>query len=370
MPIAARRILIIKPSSLGDIVHALPVLAGLREAAPEARIAWLVNDNLASLLEGHPLLDEVIRFERRRYGRMWRSPRAFAAFWRFVADLRAKRFDLAIDLQGLIRSGLMSRLSGARRRVGFSDAREGASLFYTQRVKCPASAEHAVERNIAVVRALGIDILTPAFPLGVRPEESRAARELLLRASGRDVRRFTAVLPGARWESKRWPSDKLGALIDRMHAEGHPQCVLLGAPDEQAVAASVAASCRSGVIDITGWTDLRQLTALLELADSVICHDSGPMHIAAALNKPTTAIFGPTNPARTGPFSEAARVASHAVECAPCYRRVCPQGHHRCMRDLEVDAVFQQVLALRTLTAERSAPSSETPRMKRNTCAG
>jgi heptosyltransferase-1 len=340
------RILIIKPSSLGDVVHALPVLAALHEAHPAARIAWLVDRRFAPLLENHPLLDEVICFDRARFGRMWRSPRVFVEFWRFVAQIRRRRFDLVIDLQGLIRSGLLAFFSGARQRVGFSDAREGAWLFYSRRVRCPDEAEHAVEKNLAAARALGLRIDRPQFPLGVQATERAEAEALLAAVAGERVESFTAVIPGARWETKLWGAEKIAALIDRIHAEGLPRCLLLGASDDRSFADRVIMRCRTGVVDLVGRTTLRQLVALLDLADRVVCHDSGPLHIAAALGKPTVAIFGPTNPARTGPYSDVARVVAHPIECAPCYRRVCPYGHHNCMQQLDVEKVLAQVRSL------------------------
>jgi lipopolysaccharide heptosyltransferase I len=351
--LTAQRILIIKPSSLGDVVHALPVLAALRRASADAQIAWLVNDGLAPLLEGHPLLDEVIRFDRVRYGRMWRSPRVFFDFWRLVAQLRRRRFDLVIDLQGLIRSGMLCRFSGAEQRVGFAEAREGAWLFYSRRVRGPDPGAHAVDRNLAVVRALGLSVDRPEFPLGLRAAERVAAAELLARAAGERVASFTAVVPGARWETKLWPVEKIAELIDRLHAEGLARCVLLGARDERAFAERIGAACRSGVIDLVGRTSLRQLAALLDLAERVVCHDSGPLHIAAALGKPTVALFGPTNPERTGPYSDAARVVTHPVACAPCYRRACPYEHQDCLRRLEVETVLAEVRGLGREAAPR-----------------
>lgn len=357
MQASAERILIIKPSSLGDVVHALPVLAALREAYPDAHIAWLASNRFAPLLENHPLLDEVIRFDRARFGKMWRSPGVFLEFWRFAAEIRRKRFQLVVDLQGLLRSGLLSFFSGAKHRFGFRDAREGAWLFYSRRVSCPASTEHAVEKNLAVAWALGLCVDRPEFPLGLRPAERVAARELLAEAAGETLSSFTAVIPGARWETKRWPAERIGALIDRIHAEGLPRCVLLGAPGDRPFADEVLASCRSwvvghgdptlrGVVDLVGRSALRQLAALIDLADCVVCHDSGPMHIAAALGKPTVAVFGPTDPARTGPYSHAASVVTHPIECAPCYRRVCPYQHHGCMQRLDVETVLAQVRAV------------------------
>lgn len=359
--LTAERILIIKPSSLGDVVHALPVLGVLRRAFPEAHIAWLVNTSLAPLLEDHPLLDELIRFDRNRFGRMWRDPRIFFEFGRFAAGIRRRRFDLVIDLQGLIRSGLLCLFSGAAQRVGFGAAREGAWLFYSQRICCPGVAEHAVEKNLALVQALGLSTDRPEFPLGLRTAEREQAAELLAQAAGERLASFTAVIPGARWPSKLWPAQNFATLIDRMHAEGMARCVLLGAPDERDFAQRVRAGCQSDVVDLVGRTSLRQLAALIDLAQRVVCHDSGPLHIAAALGKPTVALFGPTNPARTGPYSDAARVVAHPVDCAPCYRRVCPFGHQDCLRRLAVETVLAEVRSLGGAAAPRADAAAYDP---------
>lgn len=341
----AQRILIVKPSSLGDIVHALPVLAALRRKHPAAHIAWLVGATFEPLLRGHPLIDELIRFDRARYGTMLWNPLAAWAFVRFVRELRRRRFDLVIDLQGLIRSGLISYFSGAPRRVGFADAREGAPLFYTHRVRCDAGARHAVERGLCIARALELECDPPEFPLAIREEERSAARAALASAGLDAGTPFLAVLTGARWESKSWPALRFAELLDRLHRGGAPRAVLLGSPAESAIAAAIAATCREAApANLAGRTSLRELAAVIELAQRVVCLDSGPMHIAAALNKPTVALFGPTDAARTGPWSRAARVLAHDVPCRPCLKRRCPLGHHACMRDLSAEEVAEAAL--------------------------
>lgn len=351
---APRRILIVKPSSLGDVVHALPALAGLRRAYPQAHIAWLLSTSFAPLLDGHPLLNEVIRFDRRRYGRMLRSLGALRDFWRFVRDLRRRHFDLVLDLQGLFRSGFLTWATGTANRVGFADARELGWLFYNRRVVGPAGDAHAVEKNLCLARALGLPVDPPEFPLALNTTEHDATRRLLSELADRPIEHFIALVVGARWDSKRWRAARLAALVNALAQEGLPPVVLLGAPDDRAFADQITAHISVPVVDAVGRTTLRQLCAALSLADLVICHDSGPMHVAAALSKPIVAIFGPTNPARTGPFCNTARVVSLGLSCAPCYERTCPLQHHNCMAALDAELVLRHV---RDALATAASPS-------------
>lgn len=358
------RILLIKPSSLGDIIHALPVLAGLRRRYPDAHIAWLVASGFATLLEGHPLLNEVIRFDRARFGRMLTSPRISGDFLRFVGGLRRKKFDLVIDLQGLIRSGFLAAASGASRRVGFADARELAWAFYTQRVRCPADAQHAVEKNLCIAEAVDARHEPAQFPLALQPAELEAVRRRLDEAAGHKQATYTCVLPGARWDSKLWPADRFAGLIDLMHQRGIPRVVLLGAASERALADQIRVHCRSHPISLVGQTNLRELACLISQAALVVCLDSGPMHIAAALDKPTIALFGSTDPARTGPWSSSAEVVRVELDCSPCLRRVCPLRHHRCLRDLTVERVANAVSHAWSALTGGPAPSGHNGRVK------
>lgn len=358
----AQRILLIKPSSLGDIVHALPVLAALRAAYPHAHIAWLVANAFAPLLDKHPLLDEVIRFDRRHYGRMLRDSAAAAAFARFVRDLRTRRFDLVVDLQGLVRSGFLAWASGATWRIGFGNAREFGWLFYTHAVRPGARERHAIDRNRAVAQRLGLPRPRMEFPLGLRAEELAAVRELLARAgagtpehdpggalprAGRAPaarkQPFLAVVPGARWESKRWRPDRLAEVITRAHEELGAPAVLLGAPDDRTYTDEIRAALRVPVVDLVGCTTLRELVAVLALAEVVLCHDSGPMHVSAALGRRVVAVFGPTDVTLTGPYTESGRVVQRVLPCVPCRRRRCPLGHHACMQELGVEGVYRAV---------------------------
>lgn len=338
-----RRILIIKPSSLGDVIHALPILAALRRAHPHAHIAWLVGKTFVPLLENHPLLDEVISFDRRRFGRMLQSATIFAEFTRFVQALRHRRFDAVIDLQGLARSGFMAYATGADTRIGFADAREMAWTFYSRRVRCPRTVAHAVDKNAYLARSVGLPVDPLEFPLGITATDRARAQQLLEERAGESIGRFTAILPGTRWESKQWHAGGLASVVRSIAQEGFPRPVLLGGPDDRPISDQIVEQSGVAAVNLAGRTTLRELAALLSLSTLVVCHDSGPMHIAAALRKPIAAIFGPTNPARTGPYARSASVVALPLECVPCYRRRCPLGHHACMRTLDPESVMQAV---------------------------
>lgn len=339
-----RRILLIKLSSAGDIVHALPVLAGLRWRWPKAHIAWLVSTSFAELLEGHPDLDEVISFDRQRFGRLgrrWSATRRFAEFcWR----LWARRFDLVVDLQGLFRSGFLSLVSGAPVRIGLAEAREFAGTFYTRRLASRPPHQHAVDRYYRAAGPLGFAHRPIRFPLAIK-EADRAEAAGLLRQAGLEGRRFAALAVGARWETKRWPAERFAELADALADRYALASVLTGSAADYAVGEEVCRLSTSGPLNLAGRTRWRHLLGLLEMASLVVTNDSGPMHLAAALGRPLVAVLGPTNPTRTGPYGRPQAVLRRNLPCSPCYLRTlqsCPYAH-TCLRDLPAEEVLAAV---------------------------
>ncbi len=343
-----RRILIIKPSSFGDVIHALPVLHGLRQRFPRARISWLVSTACAGLLEGHPELDEIILFDRRRFGRLGRSWQVTWEFAAFVRELNARRFDLALDLQGLFRSGFLSLASGAGVRMGFARAREFGWLFYTRPMREPRGERHAVDRNYQAGRLLGFAEVPIRFALPVAAEARAVMTERLAAAGIAAGERYALLAPGTRWETKRWPVEHFAEVARRLKADHGLAVVLAGAPDEVEAAAQVATLAGGGVANFAGQTSLRELIALVSGAAVVIMNDTGPMHLAAALGRPLVALYGPTSPVRTGPYRRPEAVVRLDLPCSPCYlKRLadCPYGH-RCLRELTPAMVCRRVAAL------------------------
>lgn len=331
LPSPPARILIIKPSAIGDVVHALPVLNLVRRRWPAAHVAWLVTPACAGLLDGHPQLDEVIRFERGRFAAGWRSPAAAAGLFRFARELRARAFDLVIDLQGLFRSGWLARQTRAPVRIGFANAREFAPVFYTHRVPVGDVEQHAVDRYLTLAEALGCGRDPVEFRFATDDADRASVSQLL----GSDEP-YAVLLPGTNWPTKRWPVEHFAATVAPLRQRFGLRSVIAGAPSDRALAAQIPDS-----LDLTGRTTLRQLVALLERAAVVIANDSGPMHIAAALGRPLVTPYGPTSPVRTGPYHRMDAVIRLDIPCSPCFSRRC--SHQSCLRWLMPEAVMSEV---------------------------
>jgi heptosyltransferase-1 len=328
LPHPPRKILIIKPSALGDVVHTLPIFNLLRRKWPDAHISWLIGTQFASLLHEHPQLDELVTFDRRRFGRGWYDPRAAIGLMRFLKNLSKKNFDLVIDLQGLLRSGWLSLFTKAPVRVGFANARELAHLFYTHRVPVKSLEQHAIDRCLNVTEALGCGRGPIEFHFAT-DERDRAAVDEMTSGLGK----FAVLLPGTNWVTKRWPPERFAALVQPLREKFGLRSVIAGGSDVAEIASQISAD-----LNLVGKTTLRELVVLLERAELVIANDSGPMHIAAALKKPLVAMYGPTNPIRTGPYEKLDSVVRVDLPCSPCYSRKC--SHISCMKFLEIEPVL------------------------------
>jgi lipopolysaccharide heptosyltransferase I len=343
-----RRILLIKPSSLGDVLHGVPVLWALRRRYPRARIAWLVASSFAPLIEGIPTLDEVIRFDRAKYRRVGRSIPVTISFARFAADLRRRRFDLIIDLQGLFRSGFLAWTSGAAVRIGFGQAREIAWAFYTHRIPPIRGDAHAVDRNFRVTELLGCAEAPIDLSLPVRPEARDSLQSKLAELGLPAGTDFAAVAPGARWETKLWRPESFAAVIDILHDRLGARSVLLGSPQEIELCHRVASSCRSRPITLVGRTSLPELVAAVGAARVILCNDSGTKDVAVALGKPLVTVYGPTNPRRTSPYGRNHDLFRADIPCSPCYLKKLSQCRfqHRCMHEVAPQPVAERLIDL------------------------
>lgn len=328
------RIALIKPSALGDVVHTLPVLQALRTRFPTARITWVVNRSLEPLLIGHPDLNETLPFDRRR------GIRAVATL---ASELRRRRFDLVLDLQGLLRSGLMCAATLAARRVGFSSAREGSRWFYSDVVQDDLSV-HAVDRYWRFAEALGAGDLPKRFVMPIADEARRWANQLL----GRQSTPILIVASGSRWPTKRWPH--FAELLARAQRRFGGTAVLVGTRDEAPISQAIADALPDRCLDLTGRTTLPQLVALLARADVVLANDSGPLHLAAALGRPVVAPYTCTKVARHGPYGQSGAVET-SVWCAGSYHRHCSRMD--CMTELTADRLWPVLDEVLTRWASR-----------------
>lgn len=322
--LSPRRIALIKPSALGDIVHALPVLTALRRRWPDSHITWVVNRAYEPLLANHPDLDATLPFDRAALKRG--AVAAAATLVRFGRDLRRGRFDLAIDLQGLLRTGLMARATGAPRRVGFANAREGAPRFYTDCIAVrDADHLHAVDRYWRVVEALGAGDGEKLFHLRVAPGAKNKSAELLAGLP----RPIIAVAVGARWLTKRWPPENFAAAARAVVSRVGGSVVFVGGAEDQALAHRAAEQLGCGSVNLCGRTAIDVLVAVLGDADAVLANDTGPLHLAAALGRPVVAPYTCTLVERHGPYGQFHRTARAAIACHGSYLRSC--DHLSCL---------------------------------------
>jgi lipopolysaccharide heptosyltransferase I len=329
------RICIIKPSSLGDIAHSLPILPALRRLFPVAQTTWVVNRSFKNLLEAHPDLDRVLSYER---GKSGITLEGFVQTSRLLARLREERFDLVLDLQGLLRSGLMAAATRAEVRVGPADAREGASLFYTHTVEAPRTQLHAVERVLKWAEALGLETPEASFRLPVRAEDRRWARHLL----GEAPRPHLILNLGARWLTKRWPPEHFADIARRAVARFGAGLVTVGSADDRPLIDRFRESLGPlPVLDLSGRTSLMQLAALAREAGLFLSNDTGPLHLAAAAGANVVGIYTCTDPRLTGPFGPRAATVRSCVWCAPSFLKTC--GRMECLSELSPDRVWPTV---------------------------
>jgi lipopolysaccharide heptosyltransferase I len=329
----ARRIALIKPSALGDIIHSLPVLTALRRRYPQAYISWVVNRGYEALLRGHPDLDSTLPFDRRagRNG-LFGSAMNYTGFLR---RLRRLRFDLVVDLQGLFRSGLMALASGAVRRVGLSTAREGATWFYTDAVPvADFNAVHAVDRYWLLAEALGAGQGPKCFHVPIGEGDRRWAAAQLEGCP----RPWMVLGVGSRWMTKRWPPEHFATLAQQAHSHFGGTFFFVGSGEDTPLARTTALRLRGPKRDLTGATSLPQLAALLERADVVVANDTGPLHLAAALGRPVVAPYTCTRVLLNGPYGGEAGAVETQIWCQGSYLKRC--GRLECMNELTSDRLW------------------------------
>ena len=329
-------ILILKLSSLGDVVHALPLASALKGNIPGLRLGWVVQKGFSEIVENHPAVDDVFIFERSRG-----SIASIKNYFCLIREIRRKKYDIIIDLQGSMKSAAFVMLGGARSmgfKRGSSRVDPASTLFTGFKVEEPGG--HIVERYLAFARVLGVKDLHPDFNLKAEEQASQDAARFLEK-NGLGGKKIVIMHPGAAWKTKIWPAGNYIKLInmiyDKMPWAG---VVITAGGGEEEAAAAIKAKC-AGAPALAAGLSLDGLAALIDRCDVFIGSDSGPLHLAAALDKRVLGLYGPTDQARNGPFCKNSVVLKSRRKCAGCWKRTCPDNE--CMEDIKPEDVFKEL---------------------------
>ncbi len=381
------KILLIKLSAVGDVVHTIPVLNKLRRRYPGARIDWLVTPAIGELLQHHPAITTVREFQRDDWSQPWRAA-PFVGSARLALALRSTGYDLVIDMHGQMRTALFVLATGAPVRIGFDrprasvwdasprtfppqarrhawqGAREGSWLAYTHHIAVPTLDMHAVDRYLGVGPLLGLDSDPADFSFPIPPAAVNRI-SALNEYYGIEGKKLAVLAPGTIWETKQWRSAGFAEVARHFLQKGFA-VVLAGAARERAACAEVA-KLAPGVVNLAGETTLSELAALIRRATICVTNDSGPMHLAVALDRPVVSVFGPTDPIWIGPYGRGNAVLQADLACSPCYlRQLSRCDHaHACMHNVTASAVIERAEAIM-----RARPESARPAAARATSAG
>lgn len=345
------KILIVRLGALGDIVHTIPAAAALRAAMPAARIDWIVDKKHRELVDLVTVLDGVRSLEGPTLG----------AWTTAVRQLRTVGYDVALDFQGLMKSAVLARASGARRVAGFSiwHLREKtARPFYSETDNAVSGEEHILRKNLSLLRVVGIEATSVEFPLASATTSVVAAVRGAIGTGD-----FALLNPGATWPNKRWPADRFGELAAFLREIRGMRSVVLWGPGEQDLARHVV-SASAGAATIAPPTRVADVLELAREASLMVSGDTGPLHLAAAVRTPVVAIMGPTNPHRNGPWAADDVTVSRFEACGCHYERRCHQQTW-CLADLrvsEVSAAVQRRLGMRIDVGPRGSITDEQPR--------
>ena len=331
------KILILKPSSLGDVVQALPVLRLLKRHLPASEIFWWIDTKFAPLLEGDPDLAGIVRFERKR----WASPVHWPEMFRSLRWMRAQNFDLVIDLQSLARSGAFAWLANGKFLIGLDDFREGARGFYDLAIRRASFHTHAVDWYLAVLPRLGVPVHNHFQWLPERLQVAEAVKSKWQIGSAR----WIAIQPGARWPNKRWPVEFFAELVRRLSQKfSDARFAILGDNEDKPLGEIISRIEPERCLNLCGQTSLPEMVEWLRLSELMITNDTGPMHVAAALGKPLVALFGPTEPRRTGPYHQLDSVLRIELPCSPCLKPRCHyEKKNECLNALPPAIVLERI---------------------------
>ncbi len=336
------RILIVRLSAIGDVIRTLPAVHLIREQLPEAYLGWSVESAPHSLIKGHPEIDKFFVFPKKQIQQAIKKAdfkEARRLLKEFGAALKAERFEIAIDMQNLFKSGVVTLLSGAKTRIGYGLGREGSKLFLTDRVTPPYKSHQMmqfVEWQMELVRRLGVDGEVQFVLPDYSPEQATIKQFINKHGITGD---FFCLAPGTSWSNKSWTPEGMAGLADKLSAYG--RVLVIGSESDRKIAAPVLELAKTDPLDTIGVFNLRELAVLLHQAKFYLGGDTGPMHLAVAVGTKVFAWFGPTSPAVHGPYQEGAVVFNLNLNCQPCNKRKCDSK--QCLRKLDLETVWGKV---------------------------
>ena len=315
---------------MGDVIHALPVLATLRKHCPEAGIAWIVKNKFSDLLAGNPALTEIIPFDNNN-------------FLQLIKILRKKKFDVALDLQGLFRSGILTYFSKAGHRIGFSkvNSRELSHIFYNHKVTPPQKTVHIVDKNLSLLEPLGISEYIYDFKVPISAQDLNFANDFF--ESRKLVPKRDKIImlnPGAGWPTKRWPAENFPRLADKLtkYSNANTKVIMSWGPQEKDIIENIKSNMNNRIA-IMPQSTIKQLAAIIKSCDLFVGSDTGPTHLAAALEIPVVSLYGPSDPERNGPYGTKNIIIQKDIPCVSCWKRECDTID--CMKNISVDEVFE-----------------------------
>lgn len=331
-------ILVVKLSAIGDVIHALPVSYAIKETYPKAHLTWVVEPTAYDILAGNPYIDDIILFEKKRF----RTVRGFLEEFRpFRHELRARKYDAALDLQGLFKSAVIVAQSGAKLRLGTANMREG-SAYVSRPVQGAHAAGHIVERYLDVARALGCRVDEVRFPVAVSPAEAASADALLAAEGVREDSRFVVLAIGANWPNKRWPMKYFAVLADWLYGEKFTPVLVGGGRLDESLVRDIEALAEVPPVNLVGRTSLKELAHIFTRAALVLGGDTGPVHLAAGFGAKTIMLMGPTDANRNGPYGQQQNAVEIPRACKACWKRACPKGLD-CLAILSVEEVKEKI---------------------------
>ena len=343
----SKKFLLVKLSSLGDVVHTLPVLRALRTAFPKAFIAWIVEEKSQDVLYKNPDLDELIVVRTKHWRRNWNLD-SLREIREVYTRLKRHRFDYVFDFQGLIKSGVFAYLSGAPNRLGFhrKDCRERLNtLFINHNAPYSGKNIHVIDKNLCLLKMVekegGIADIPKEFPLAVPQEANEYIKEYLMNNPELTGKPIVGINPGVGFKTKQWDLKRFAELADRISLEMGFNILLTWGPGEEEKINQITKAMTQ-----RAWpappTSIHQSTALYRQLSLFVSCDTGPLHLCAALGIPTVSIFGPTDPVRNGAYGDIHEVVCKKLPCSFCYKRRCPT-QNECMDQVTVDDLFEQV---------------------------